>query len=466
MPFNSFNFWLVFPLIFSFYWLIPSKYASYKKWYLIFISYLLYMNWKPAFALVLFWVTCATFFGAKVLFGNEKKKSRHLIWLFSLMSLFPLLAFKYYNFINENVTLGLEQIGLHFALPGLNWAVPIGISFFTFQAVGYLFDVYYKRIQPEKSFADYVLFVSFFPQVTSGPISKASELLPQIKNPRPFNYQQGVDGLKLLLWGMFIKLVVADRLGLYVDVVYSNYVHYSGFCCLLASVFYTFQIYGDFAGYSLMAMGIAKTLGYDIVNNFRQPYLSVSVTDFWRRWHISLSRWLKDYVYIPLGGSRCSKLRNYWNIFVTFLVSGIWHGANWTFIVWGIMHGVAQIIEKALGCQKCETPNILLRAFRILITFAVVNFAWIFFRMPSLNEAFSIIGKMFTSFNSGQFLTHELTSIKIALPILVIYDLMLEYNLFKKFQTPFIKWCACVALFVLILLIGVLDSGQFIYVSF
>ena len=351
MPFNSFNFWLVFPLIFSFYWLIPSKYASYKKWYLIFISYLLYMNWKPAFALVLFWVTCATFFGAKVLFGNEKKKSRHLIWLFSLMSLFPLLAFKYYNFINENVTLGLEQIGLHFALPGLNWAVPIGISFFTFQAVGYLFDVYYKRIQPEKSFADYVLFVSFFPQVTSGPISKASELLPQIKNPRPFNYQQGVDGLKLLLWGMFIKLVVADRLGLYVDVVYSNYVHYSGFCCLLASVFYTFQIYGDFAGYSLMAMGIAKTLGYDIVNNFRQPYLSVSVTDFWRRWHISLSRWLKDYVYIPLGGSRCSKLRNYWNIFVTFLVSGIWHGANWTFIVWGIMHGVAQIIEKALGCQ-------------------------------------------------------------------------------------------------------------------
>lgn len=418
------------------------------------------------FALVLFFVTCITFFGAKVIFYNEKKKSRHLIWLFSLLSLLPLLAFKYYNFINENLTLWLERIGLHFALPGLNWAIPIGISFFTFQAVGYLFDVYYKRIQIEKSFTDYVLFVSFFPQVTSGPISKASELLPQIKKPQQFNYQQGVDGLKLLLWGMFIKLVVADRLGLYVDVVYSNYIYYSGYCCLLASIFYTFQIYGDFAGYSLMAIGIAKTLGYDIINNFRQPYLSVSVTDFWRRWHISLSRWLKDYIYIPLGGSRCSKIRNYWNIFVTFLVSGIWHGANWTFIVWGIMHGVAQIIEKAVGCQKCESKNILLRAFRILITFAIVNFAWVFFRMPSLNEAMLIIGKMFTSFNTGQFLTHELTSIKIALPIMIIYDLMLEYNLFKRFRLPIIKWSVCVALFVLILLIGVLDSGQFIYVSF
>ena len=464
MPFNSFNFWLVFPFIFSIYWLIPSKYAAMKKWYLILVSYLLYMNWKPAFAIVLFYVTCITFLGGWLFEQYNKRKL--VVWVLGVMSLLPLLIFKYYNFINENVIAGLERIGLHFAMPGLNWAIPVGISFFTFQAVGYFFDVYYKRIRAEKSFTDYVLFVSFFPQVTSGPISKASELLPQIKQPHPFKYEQGVEGLKLLLWGMFIKLVVADRLGLYVDVVYTNYVHYSGYCCLLASVFYTFQIYGDFAGYSLMAMGIAKTLGYDIINNFRQPYLSVSVTDFWRRWHISLSRWLKDYVYIPLGGSRCSKLRNYWNIFVTFLISGIWHGANWTFIVWGIMHGVAQIIEKAVGCQKCESRSLIVRAFRILITFTIVNFAWVFFRMPSLNEAMSLIGKMFMSFNTGQFLTHELTSIKIALPIMVIYDLMIEYNLFKRFRTPAIKWCAYTALFALILIMGVLDSGQFIYVSF
>lgn len=464
MPFNSFNFWLVFPFIFSFYWLIPSKYAAMKKWYLILVSYLLYMNWKPAFAIVLFYVTCITFLGGWLFEQYNKRKL--VVWVLGVLSLLPLLIFKYYNFINENVIAGLERIGLHFAMPGLNWAIPVGISFFTFQAVGYFFDVYYKRISAEKSFTDYVLFVSFFPQVTSGPISKASELLPQIKQPHPFKYEQGVEGLKLLLWGMFIKLVVADRLGLYVDVVYTNYVHYSGYCCLLASVFYTFQIYGDFAGYSLMAMGISKTLGYDIINNFRQPYLSVSVTDFWRRWHISLSRWLKDYVYIPLGGSRCSKLRNYWNIFVTFLVSGIWHGANWTFIVWGIMHGVAQIIEKAVGCQKCESQSIIVRAFRILITFAIVNFAWVFFRMPSLNEAMSLIGKMFMSFNTGQFLTHELTSIKIGLPILILFDLIQEYNLLKPCRTPFVKWSVCIVLFALILFIGVLDSGQFIYVSF
>lgn len=423
------------------------------------------MNWKPAFAFALLGVTLVTYWGADVV-SKTKDSKKGMIWIFALLSFLPLIVFKYYNFINDTCIQCLERIGLHFSLPGLNWAIPVGISFFTFQAVGYLFDVYYQRIKPEKSITDYILFVSFFPQVTSGPISKASELLPQIKNPQPFKYSQGVEGLKFLLWGMFIKLVVADRLGLYVDVVYTNYVHYSGFCCLLASVFYTFQIYGDFAGYSLMAMGIAKTLGYDIINNFRQPYLSVSVTDFWRRWHISLSRWLKDYVYIPMGGSRCSKLRNYWNIFVTFLVSGIWHGANWTFIIWGIMHGVAQIIEKAFGFQKCESKSFLVRAFRILITFAIVNFAWVFFRMPSLNEAILLIGKMFTSFNTGQFLTHELTSIKIALPIMVLYDLMIEFNLFKRFRTPAIKWCAYVILFVMILLIGVLDSGQFIYVSF
>lgn len=465
MPFNSFNFWLIFPFIFSFYWLIPSRYVSIKKWYLIVVSYLLYMNWKPAFAIALLGVTLITFWGAEVV-SKTKDSKKGMIWIFALLSFLPLIVFKYYNFINDTCIQCLESIGLHFALPGLNWAVPVGISFFTFQAVGYLFDVYYQRIKPEESITDYILFVSFFPQVTSGPISKASELLPQIKNPQPFKYSQGVDGLKLLLWGMFIKLVVADRLGLYVDVVYSNYIHYSGYCCLLASIFYTFQIYGDFAGYSLMAMGIAKALGYDIINNFRQPYLSVSVTDFWRRWHISLSRWLKDYIYIPMGGSRCSKLRNYWNILVTFLVSGIWHGANWTFIVWGVIHGVSQIIEKALGWQHYDSKNTLFKALRIFVTFSVVSFAWIFFRMPSLHEAVLFIGRIFTDFNSGMFLTHELTSIKIGLPILILYDLIKEYNLFKSYRTTVVKWSVCVALFVMILLIGVLDSGQFIYVSF
>lgn len=364
MAFNSFNFWLVFPFIFGLYWLIPSKYNQWRKLFLIVASYLLYMNWKPAFALVLLGVTLITYWGWQI-FDSERVKNeelkvgkrKRLIWLFALLGLLPLLVFKYYNFINNSLTDGLAAIGLKFSMPGLNWAVPVGISFFTFQAVGYMLDVYHQRVKAEKNLLDYVLFVSFFPQVTSGPISTAEDLMPQIKASHKFDYEQGKQGLKQLLWGQFIKLVIADRLGLFVDTVYANYIHYSGTTCFVASVFYTLQIYCDFAGYSLMAIGIARTLGFNLIDNFRRPYLATSITDFWKRWHISLTRWLTRQVYIPMGGSRCSKVRTYWNIFVTFLVSGIWHGANWTFIVWGCMHGIIQIIEKALGWQKYEGHN-------------------------------------------------------------------------------------------------------------
>lgn len=422
------------------------------------------MNWKPAFAIVLFYVTCITFLGGW-LFEKYNKRIL-LVWVLGIMSLLPLLIFKYYNFINDNVIAGLERVGLHFAMPGLNWAVPIGISFFTFQAVGYFFDVYYKRIGAEKSFTDYVLFVSFFPQVASGPISKASELLPQIKNPKPFNYKQGVTGLKLLLWGMFLKVVIADRMGMYVDSIYPNYIHYSGKICLLGSFFYTMQIYADFAGYSFMAMGIAKTLGYDLINNFRRPYFSVSVTDFWRRWHISLSRWLKDYVYIPMGGSRCSKLRNYWNIFVTFLVSGIWHGANWTFIVWGIMHGLAQIIEKALQWQRYDGHSIIVKTIKILFTFLIVNFAWIFFRMPTLQDACGLIGRIFTNFTDSYSLEDYKLSVLLLVPLFKdVYD---EWFVGKlgKLNCSVVRMSVYVFLFIIILLLGILSSDQFIYVNF
>ena len=240
----------------------------------------------------------------------------------------------------------------------MHWAVPIGISFFSFQAYGYLADVYYRRTDCERNLRDYALFISFFPQIASGPISKAKDLLPQIKSLKTFDADKATQGLKLLLWGLFLKVVLADRLGLYVDSIYDNYTYQTGFSLFVASLCYSLQIYGDFAGYSLMAIGVAKVLGFDLINNFNRPYFATSITDFWHRWHISLSIWLRDYVYIPLGGSRCSKLRTYWNIFATFLVSGIWHGANWTFIIWGIIHGVAQIAEKALRLQKYEGGGI------------------------------------------------------------------------------------------------------------
>jgi D-alanyl-lipoteichoic acid acyltransferase DltB (MBOAT superfamily) len=344
-------FWLVFPCIFLIYWVLPDRVSRRRignlrprNCFLILASYLLYANWKPAYTLILLAVTLLTYIGARYIEAKKEHRKRGIIFTFATLTLVPLLVFKYYNFVSESVWDLLSSIGLRYELHGLNWAIPVGISFYTFQALGYLFDVYYKKEKAEKSFFDYALFVSFFPQVFSGPISKARELLPQIKEKRMFNYEQGVQGLRSLLWGMFLKLVLADRLGLYVDKVVGSYSMYDGPTCFMSAIFYSLQIYGDFAGYSLMAVGVAKLMGFDLINNFNRPYFSVSITDFWRRWHISLSRWLKDYVYIPMGGSRCSKMRNYWNIFVTFLVSGIWHGANWTFIVWGVIHGVAQII--------------------------------------------------------------------------------------------------------------------------
>lgn len=430
------------------------------------------MNWKPAFAIVLLFVTLMTY-GGGYLLGTQQdaKKRKRLVWLFAVLGLLPLLTFKYYNFLNDSITQGLEAIGLRFSLPGLNWAIPVGISFFTFQAVGYMLDVYHKRIEPEKNIVDYVLFVSFFPQVTSGPISKADELLPQIKNPHKFDYEQGKQGLKWLLWGMFIKLVIADRLGMFVDTVYANYIHYNGTTCFIASIFYTIQIYCDFAGYSLMAIGIAATLGFNLINNFKRPYLAVSVTDFWKRWHISLTRWLTQQVYIPLGGSRCSKARNYLNIMITFLVSGIWHGANWTFIFWGAIHGLLQTIEKALGWQKYNGTSVFIKGCRICATFLLVNFAWVFFRMPTINESFRIIGKMFSDFGTPM-LSDMIGAIWLVLLIgfiiLFIKDFREEFfrNKCCLLNTKLVRWIIYIGLFCIMLSYGVLDGGQFIYVGF
>ena len=470
MSFTTINFWLLFPLIFAAYWAIPTKWNAWRKVMLLVVSYLLYINWKPSFGIVLFGVTLVTYWGGR-LFEDKADKKNKLVWTLTLLGIFPLLVFKYYNFLNDSISTGLASVGLKFALPGLNWAIPVGISFFTFQAVGYMLDVYHGRVKAEKNLLDYLLFVSFFPQVMSGPISKADELLPQIKNPHKFDYEQGKQGLKWLLWGMFIKLVIADRLGLFVDTVYANYIHYNGSTCFVASLFYTLQIYCDFAGYSLMAIGISATLGFNLINNFKRPYFATSITDFWRRWHISLTRWLTQQVYIPLGGSRCSKARTYWNIFVTFLVSGVWHGANWTFIIWGCMHGLFQIVEKALGWQKYEGHNWAVKAIRICVTFLLVNFAWVFFRMPSIVEACGMMVKMFTNVGTPSIWGLEPASsviLALSLPILLFKDLREEFlgNKCRFLEVRFIRWSTYVLLFCMILMFGMLDGGSFIYVSF
>lgn len=473
MLFNSFNFWIIFPFIFLFFWIIPSKQQLTKKIFLITISYLLYINWDAAYSLILLGITLITFYGAKIISNTPTIHKRHiLIALFTTLAFLPLLIFKYYNFIITSVTQILTDIGFRFELPGLNWAIPIGISFFSFQAIGYLLDVYHNRIKAEHNIIDYTLFVSFFPQITSGPISKAEDLIPQLKNLKPFEYAKAASGLKFLLWGMFLKVVVADRLGIFVNAVYENYQFYSGIDCFIASVFYSIQIYGDFAGYSLMALGIAKCLGIDLINNFERPYLATSITSFWKRWHISLTQWLTRQIYIPLGGSRTSKIKTYRNILITFIVSGIWHGANWTFIIWGAFHGIIQIIEKALSIQKETHKNKLIAIIRIIITFLLVNFAWIIFRIPSIDETWDIITKIFTSF-SGDILANTNNSDKLLMLTGILFLLIKEIT--EEFFNGEKLWSRInfggrfiiyTILFIMIISIGVLDSGQFIYVSF
>lgn len=469
MIFNSFLFWLIFPIIFCFFWAIPSRFKTTKKWFLICVSYCLYINWKPAFSLALLFTTLTTFYGAKFISRKRTQKIRKKAAVITVILGSSLLfIFKYYNFINKNISDLLSFIGIRFELPGLNYAIPIGISFFTFQAIGYFIDVYLKRVEVEKSLSNYMLFISFFPQLMSGPISKAFELLPQIKDFKPFNERQAVEGLRFILWGMFFKVAIADRLGLFVDANFVHFDNFSSLSAILAIFLYSFQIYADFAGYSFMAVGISKLLGIDIINNFNQPYLSFSVTDFWRRWHISLSRWLRDYIYIPLGGSRCSPIRNYINIIITFLVSGIWHGANWTFIAWGFLHGIFLTFEKLFNLQKLKSNNTFIKVIRITFTFLLVTVAWVFFRMPNIHDTFRIFKHIYEGHYDLPLLIDHLFYIKFMLPILILRDLYVELFSSKKYwwNNRVTRWLLYFTIFSLTISLGILDNGQFIYLSF
>lgn len=379
-----------------------------------------------------------------------------------------MLYYKYFNFICANISLIFQSVGFNIQFASNNILVPIGLSFYTFQALGYVIDVYRGNQEVEKKFVDYFLFVAFFPQIVSGPISKASELLPHIKSLPTFDYSKVVQGLRLLLWGVFLKTVIADRACIYVDLVYDKYESLSGLNCVLASFLYTIQIYGDFAGYSLMAVGISKTLGFDIINNFKRPYFATSVTDFWRRWHISLTRWLTQYVYIGLGGNRISKGRTYLNIMITFLVSGLWHGANWTFIIWGALHGFFQVIEKFLGLQKSNSKGVV-KIIRIMVVFCMVNFAWVFFRSDTIGQAGGFIMRMFTEpgFNTEGIET--LLYFGLGISILFAVEVLREFyptRFYKLFGTKLIRWSAYLFITAFILLFGVLDGGQFIYANF
>ena len=331
------------------------------------------MCWKPIYAILLFVSILITYFGGMLIAkaNGRKNKKRWLSLPVILLSLL-LIYYKYFNFLAQSIADLLNVMGMNLKIEGWDILLPLGISFFLFKSISYLIDIYRGKIEVENDFHLLALYVSFFPQLIAGPIEKAERLIPQFKKKVEFDGRNVSLGLKMMLWGYFMKLVFANRACIYVDAVYGNLHQHNGTSILLAAIIYSFQIYCDFAGYSLLSIGCAKVMGYNVMDNFKRPYFAASISEFWKRWHISLTKWLTEYIYISLGGNRCTKLRQYRNIMMTFLVSGLWHGAAWNFIIWGGIHGVVQIVEKHFGFAKVEKP-LLVKAFRILFTFFVVT---------------------------------------------------------------------------------------------
>lgn len=385
MLFNSLAFAIFLPIVFILYWALPHKY----RYILLFIaSYYFYMSWNVKYVVLILFTTIISYASGILLHLTDKKRRRKLLLVFTLLtSLGVLFFFKYANlFLQTAATVcSIFSIPLHPVT--LQLMLPVGISFYTFQTLSYVIDVYKKKVEPEWNFIRYATFIAFFPQLVAGPIERTENLLPKLKEEQFFDYAKAVYGLKLMAWGFFKKLVIADTAGVYVDQIYSESHYYSGFSLFLATLFFTLQIYCDFSGYSDIAIGCSKLFGVDLMTNFKSPYFSKSLKEFWSRWHISLSTWFRDYVYIPLGGSRVSGIRKQANLIITFFVSGLWHGADYTFVLWGLFHGVGQVLEKVFGQWLAKLQN-------RVTTFLIVVLGWVFFRADTVGEAFYIFRHM------------------------------------------------------------------------
>ena len=397
MLFNSLEFILFFLIVFILYWFVLHKKLKHQNLLLLASSYLFYGWWDWRFlSLIIISSVVDYYLGIKIFQSNNDKRRKRLLFISLAVNLGFLGFFKYCNFFIDSFVNLLAQFNFNIDTYTLNIILPVGISFYTFQTLSYSIDIYKRKMEPTRNAISFFTFVAFFPQLVAGPIERAKNLLPQFSKKREFNYQLARSGGRLVLLGFFKKIVVADSLAVLVNAVYNNPEGYAGIQMIIATVFFAFQIYCDFSGYSDIAIGISRFLGFNLMTNFRTPYFSKSLTDFWRRWHISLSTWFKDYVYIPLGGSRGTSFRVGINLFITFLVSGLWHGANWTFIAWGAIHGIILIIEKYFNKRVNIQNNVFTRVISIIYTFLIVCFAWIFFRSNSISDAFYIINNMFS----------------------------------------------------------------------
>lgn len=481
MLFNSFQFLIFFIVVTSLYFILPYK----KRWFLLLAaSCYFYMAFVPIYILILGFTIVIDYY-AGIFIENAQGKKRKWWLIISLIANIGVLAiFKYYNFLNDNIAFLMHGFGLKDPIPYLNILLPVGLSFHTFQAMSYTIEVYRGHQKAERHFGIYALYVMFYPQLVAGPIERPQNLLHQFKQKYNFDYDRVTSGLRLMLWGLFKKVVIADRLSIIVDTVYNNPEAHLTSSLIIATVFFAFQIFCDFSGYSDMAIGAARVMGFTLMKNFNGPYQSKSVSEFWTRWHISLSTWFKDYLYIPLGGNRVVITRWYLNIFIVFLVSGLWHGANWTFVVWGALHGCYIIFGRATEKFRNRISKRLyldkIPLLAPLTTFILVGIAWIFFRADNLHIATYILTNIFTGLpQMCMDLIHgnrvlEYLGTNKAWPLFLIIFLETVHYLQRKYHitTKFLKspmalrWFVYFMLVMVILLTGVFDDKQFIYFQF
>ncbi|TXN35969.1 MBOAT family protein [Flagellimonas hymeniacidonis] len=451
MLFNSADFAIFLPITFFFYWYVTHKNVAIQNVFLVVASYLFYGWWDPRFLTLIIFSSFVDYsIGLNLSKSGNPKVRKALLFTSLLVNLGLLGFFKYYNFFVDSFVDAFSFFGREIGAQSLNIILPVGISFYTFQTLSYTIDVYKGKLKPTNNLIAFFAFVSFFPQLVAGPIERATNLLPQFFNKRTFSYTNAVDGMRQILWGLFKKVVIADNCAKFVNIIFENYPEQSGSTLILGAFFFAFQIYGDFSGYSDIAIGVSRLFGFSLMQNFAFPYFSRDIAEFWRRWHISLSSWFRDYLYIPIGGSKGGKLNKVRNVFIIFIVSGFWHGANWTFIIWGFLNALYFIPIMLLNKNRINTDSVaegklfpsLKELFQMLFTFLLTLLAWIFFRAPSVTDAIRYIENIFSDsfFSIPSALNEWLLTIALIIFMVFVewiqrskkHALELEHNQLKK----------------------------------
>jgi len=486
MLFNSIEFAIFLPIVFLLYWFVFNKSLSKQNLLLLVVSYIFYAWWDWRFLFLLAFSTFLDYFsGLKIEQASSKAKSKFWLILSISINLGFLGFFKYYNFFINEMVNALESVGIHVNVWTLKIILPVGISFYTFHGLSYIIDVYKKRIVAERNFIEYAVFVSYFPLLVAGPIERATHLLPQVKRVRVFDYHGAVDGMRQILWGLFKKIVIADNCAVYANAIFNDSVHQDGSSLLLGAVFFAFQIYGDFSGYSDIALGVSRLFGIELLRNFAFPYFSRDISEFWRRWHISLSTWFRDYLYFPLGGSQGGVWMKVRNTFIIFMVSGFWHGANWTFLAWGFLNALYFIPLLLLNRNRNYLDVIpthqffptFKEFFQILFTFFLTVLAWVFFRSDTITQAFAIVKEIFSKslFQAPVFLSKQdpiYFSIHcVLIGILIFIEWLhrdkqfgLQFNT-GTMKSTYKRWSVYTVIVLFILLFGG-KQNNFIYFQF